>query len=983
MDLPTNYDPRIRGKGVHNFDDSSRTQRNSSATDTIDVEGASPGLRQHLGSPSPVAQNAGRSDVTGQDPSSEKEHTPIFVENFDDDGDQAPTGATAVQRESLANPEFLKRMSRQLDFDSIDFSVPTGPKRSSADQTHNATSNPPTAARSSKTTDSSSVRHSSDQSTVRSSISNETRATSPPPSPPPEPSTQSATLQPPFAAVQPLQHLSSTASRNSRFSFQLNSDHCIEQEKALEDKHKQKQALKASRLSVADSRFDELVDEEDDVDYDDMGEGGYQEEAIPGVNASDEDEPVGLGNQRLSTFGMPSMTTQASSQSLCTDQDGPDVSPPEASGLMYQHQNADVHQQQSQDGHDQDQSSSDRTMTKSTVVSDDMYFDDGMIDAPTQGGQSHYDESLLDSPTDGQTKPHSYLNKSAGMQSTHSGLVGLGLQAEVDPMGALDLGETHLTRIGEDNHSGELATDQGNNNTQAAALSHSSSLTAYHNALASAASRAAKSGKFDRQGSIATASSSYSNDQENASGFVDEDWGDDDPQDFDDLAEADEDPMIAAANAEVLASEDADFYGQEFGFYGNANGQKAEAYNGGYFGQQNMLGASLHNRKNDPNLTPITERSEYSTRNSFIGSTPWGPPSMSAREPTAMSPGLKDIAASMGMDDEDMTLGQLLRLRKVAFEGSGSGPQSAQESSNSKDSSPTSASNSAALPFRMSPMMSAGGYGSVYDHQRRPSELELADVREAPEDEENADTPISGIDSPISPTVTIATATAVAVPQASGQAKRHGSAEIYAQEYSDVVSGSPHASSRMAHSPASASTSATALQAPAVPGRSSPPLLKSPPLPRSPGQEFSPKVISPALRSAPPTASTFSPVSSSPFSATASPRTTSSSPIPSPPITMMQKFANRPPPDAYRKAWEPSQRMSLSTGRQMSETSNETSGGNAQTGAGSAVSGTTSVAYVREVGEDGREQWYLERRRKQSNGDLVVVGREIVQDGSI
>ena len=84
------------------------------------------------------------------------------------------------------------------------------------------------------------------------------------------------------------------------------------------------------------------------------------------------------------------------------------------------------------------------------------------------------------------------------------------------------------------------------------------------------------------------------------------------------------DAIIAAANAEALASDSEGIYGQEFGFYASPScaSQEASAL-GGYFDPRgfNMF-LKINKGGNaalaEPNLTPITERSEYSTRNSFI-----------------------------------------------------------------------------------------------------------------------------------------------------------------------------------------------------------------------------------------------------------------------------------------------------------------------------------------------------------------------------
>ena len=100
--------------------------------------------------------------------------------------------------------------------------------------------------------------------------------------------------------------------------------------------------------------------------------------------------------------------------------------------------------------------------------------------------------------------------------------------------------------------------------------------------------------------------------------------------------EDEDDDFIAAANAEALAYDDSGFYGQEFGFYararsdstGSIKGQTVEAINGGYFGEDGDDPLRRQKSSREPDLTPITERSEFSARNSFINFGPasagWG-----------------------------------------------------------------------------------------------------------------------------------------------------------------------------------------------------------------------------------------------------------------------------------------------------------------------------------------------------------------------
>ena len=253
-------------------------------------------------------------------------------------------------------------------------------------------------------------------------------------------------------------------------------------------------------------------------------------------------------------------------------------------------------------------------------------------------------------------------------------------------------------------------------------------LAAYHDALADAANKAAADGRFSRQTSTATSSSQYSERSRHAplsvvtdgaavtrqtshprhqvggsrghdtySGF---DFGFEDPRmqatkstspppsvtfptsAFSPVAEGiydddydSDDAIISEANADALASDDEGFYGQEFGFYARSRSgsEEGEAVNGGFFGAP---GIDMIERKwsvREPNLTPITERSEFSTRSSFIGSSfsPIGPqmthnPAF-AGQLARMSP-----MALAQMHEEDISLETFMKMRTHAFGGSDS-----------------------------------------------------------------------------------------------------------------------------------------------------------------------------------------------------------------------------------------------------------------------------------------------------------------------
>lgn len=156
-------------------------------------------------------------------------------------------------------------------------------------------------------------------------------------------------------------------------------------------------------------------------------------------------------------------------------------------------------------------------------------------------------------------------------------------------------------------------------------------------------------------------------------------FGFDDDRDNDSLDEA----FIAEANAEALAYDDDGFYGDEFGFYsapvptrngihgslGSSNPSTGnESVLGGYFGPSGSLGRSISGRVlREPNLTPITERSEYSNRNSVLSMGPLSSGFGDWRN-TIASPNLDMMR---GLDDHlSFTLGDLNRLRGKTFGGS-------------------------------------------------------------------------------------------------------------------------------------------------------------------------------------------------------------------------------------------------------------------------------------------------------------------------
>ncbi|KAI3393438.1 hypothetical protein diail_4274 [Diaporthe ilicicola] len=177
----------------------------------------------------------------------------------------------------------------------------------------------------------------------------------------------------------------------------------------------------------------------------------------------------------------------------------------------------------------------------------------------------------------------------------------------------------------------------------------------------------------------------------------DDDYGGGFDDNYEDEFEFDDD-FIAEANAEALAYDSDGFYGQEFGFYSapipqghhgasKSGGTSLTADNvyGGYFGPSG-IGRTTSGRvvSREPNLTPITERSEYSNRNSIMSlGLPLG---TSEGRNSLQSPGLAQLA--MMSDDGKMSLAELLRLRNKAWGGSQVSLNSSREGSPRSERAP-------------------------------------------------------------------------------------------------------------------------------------------------------------------------------------------------------------------------------------------------------------------------------------------------------
>ncbi|CUS12382.1 unnamed protein product [Tuber aestivum] len=159
--------------------------------------------------------------------------------------------------------------------------------------------------------------------------------------------------------------------------------------------------------------------------------------------------------------------------------------------------------------------------------------------------------------------------------------------------------------------------------------------------------------------------SDYAADWGSQSGYYSIDDEEYEPEDADDS-------MVAEANAEALAY-DTEFYGQEFGFYPVSaapgllpTGDDDESvFAGGYFGRLPELASRPIVRR--PSLTPISERSEGSYRNSLVFPISSSRP-LSATVPTGED--LGSLISSGNNGGAEITLEQLMRLRRNAWGGS-------------------------------------------------------------------------------------------------------------------------------------------------------------------------------------------------------------------------------------------------------------------------------------------------------------------------
>ncbi|KAL1594577.1 hypothetical protein SLS60_010338 [Paraconiothyrium brasiliense] len=832
--------------------------------------------------------------------------------------------------------------------------------------------------------------------------------------PPSSRSRATSVTDPSFVPAGLPKHLTSRA---SRFSFQIGGGESAAQEKMMEERHIQKAAEKASKSearmstnSVGDDYDEYGMDDDFDMD------GGYEEE-IPMLGEEDE-FGGGLGDQMLSpgmsAFDFSALSIQPNMNAMSPlGVNGELNTPIDANGQRigfamsedtFQSMNPSaaapspgLQESYTNNGHglglmnlrpgqvptanfSPAESPVDTSVepTKSVTftqagLGDDLYFDDGLIEEQGDVDAVDFDEEVFDDPEgplfDRKVKspPAEELRNTLLSHPLEKLASETGYEADDDTL------SKHL----------EISAPSLIHKTSTAQPKSDRNLNAYHSALAEAANRAEAQGRFARKASVdigrsspdADDSSSISNSRpslvpddgrfsQETTGFPPEDDGfgmsssfdDYDYSEYDDLM--DDEMMIAEANSEALANDDDGFYGQEFGFYAGPQGEALNAY-GGYFGPSGVgRSVSGRNAMREPNLTPITERSEYSTRNSFISVRNLGDGTNSITSPGFMgqsltSPALAQLAriSPYGWrDEEDMSLDALMRLRKGAFGSTASLPAGSPGGS-PRNSSPMGMQ---FVPRTASP---AGNRMRVQNEDSLESDDSAAILESLNESEEDDQALMDSVHEDFGDDV---------LDDDEAYEERPDSPTLTASDYNSL--SSPMSQTHLQPQPI-----------PLMPLHSPPAIPPAGvPLPMSPANY---PLHSPSAIPLP---------SPSNLPLPTSPPAVGHHFQPPPPLTLHTSFHPPPsttsPPLSSATATNSSapRRQSLGLISPISTTSPATpSGGGWRASHSRKGSAADSVAYVREHDECGEGRWVLERRRTAESGELELIGREIVEGGRI
>ena len=720
-----NFDFIRKGTRVHDFS-TPRPRRNVSYDNVRTTENAT--LRQYPRSP----------NVDDENPRSGGSHTPVFTENFEEE--QYPAAGPHVRKANditdlpLPQPPYAKGIPKPLDQN-----LTTKGNEAIQNQPHTR-----------KVSDSSSRKPVYD---VGPPVPPKVEGEVPPPrrisinvsSTPPKahPSSSkrrsrnvSEVSAKDMAALGLPKHMKSTS---SRFSFDMIG--AAEQERLLEDRHRQK-ALEKKNNPDEVSAFDE----EDDYDYDNMDDDDDGlEERIPGVNADleegeedeeyeieetngmiegnvsgfsfqqsktsplspytpgtattprdDNGEVIGFAMTKNSPY-IPSFIARQSQDSSLTP-----VSPDSNIGSRLEQgmqglglQNVNMgYNEAVEEEHAHANPPAHEFPQPAAVDDDDFYFDSGIIDTAEDGGDAiDFDESIFDKvDTDEFGRPLKNVSSLPTLYpppSLTSGPSPKNIQKEDIQVDQTEIRDSisELSPMSPSNGfpPGGLAPKpsftESKSMPQISQGLTQDTLAAYQSALAAAAHQAHASGKFRRDSVQSSQPEELQPDLNPSSTSAYEPFSPsyEDDFDYDDLLE--DDAIIAAANAEALANDQDGFYGQEFGFYSAPAASSAQYANGGYFGPRGAVDGVCRSQSGrvisrEPNLTPITERSEYSNRNSFMSVHFQGERGIGS---SIGSPGLAQLMNERDYETTgDMSLSALLKLRRGAWGGSQASLHSSQ-----------------------------------------------------------------------------------------------------------------------------------------------------------------------------------------------------------------------------------------------------------------------------------------------------------------
>ena len=763
--LPDDYDPRIRGKVVHDFS-APRLGRTYSPNDTS-FSTSERSKAQELQNTNQRRLSPNFNSFSSPEEDSpnnlEREHTPIFKEHFDDDielrqsmrsGTAKHGASTFMYQVSLAeshpdpDPSSIPAFARNL------------PARVSTEVEGNYS---PLAAPKSPPD----IGH--ETNLIHRASPEVSAKPSPPISSPKTRSRASSNSDAPFQSAGLPRHFKSNA---SRFSFDLAGVGSSAQEKLLEEKHRLKAKRNAQEREAdtdfADDILHDVENDDDSYNSEDIDEDDDDafEERIPGVNADDDEDPaLPVLNRDMESFHFTSPTKSSLTSppsplstdrtSLPTPQDhqnqpigfatsklSPSLKPQSSlrtsrnslesrstRGLALDF-NAGISPETRSDPLEGEDSLSNPPtaplaglpLSQNHYQDDDFYFDDGMIEDLGGTDTGAFDESVFDDDTSRKyslslrvrepTQGNYYNNKrELGRHSSFQREEEASQPRSSECDDRLDTG-ADVAQLEKQSSFLQMKRENRASFNQATDLTQDN-LAAYHDALVFATNRAALNGEFNRR---------QSSDTQNKEGYPDDVPGmtpDDgrgsqeindsflnpkvlSAEDFDFDDELSDDPIIAAANAEALENDDDGFYGQEFGFFARATGS-GEYANGGYFGPHGVegIGRSHSGRVNfqEPSLTPITERSEWSNRNSAISLAMLGYPQPA--QPALPSPGLAQLADMLPLDEDNMSLSALMKLRRGAWGGSTTSLHSSsgsQISGSSLNILPTIPSSTAAPP---------------------------------------------------------------------------------------------------------------------------------------------------------------------------------------------------------------------------------------------------------------------------------------------